>query len=149
MKPRTPFDKMMRAWCQHHGLPLAQARFVLGDRELRPEDTPQGCGCVAGGVVEIHARPREATSAEAAPVEANLAAAGSPADPASALAAPAADVADGKIEVQVVAEGDEGENVIDFKMKLSSPFEKMMQAWCRHHEVPFGEACFEFGGREL
>eukprot|EP00931_Biecheleriopsis_adriatica_P066738 TRINITY_DN41026_c0_g1_i1.p1 TRINITY_DN41026_c0_g1~~TRINITY_DN41026_c0_g1_i1.p1 ORF type:complete len:301 (+),score=57.54 TRINITY_DN41026_c0_g1_i1:89-991(+) len=54
-----------------------------------------------------------------------------------------------KIDVQVLAKDGDGDNVVDFRMRSSTRFEKMMKAWCQHHGVDQSEALFELEGREL
>ncbi|CAE8611761.1 unnamed protein product, partial [Polarella glacialis] len=49
------------------------------------------------------------------------------------LQEPTMPTCDGSVEVKVVADGESGMNELQFKMKLSTPFRKMMQRWCSHH----------------
>ena len=36
----------------------------------------------------------------------------------------------------LLADGADGQNVVNVKMKLGTLFEKMMTAWCKHTGVP-------------
>ena len=57
---------------------------------------------------------------------------------------------DEKIDVQVLALTDTGTATSsNFKMKVTSFFEKMMKAWCKFQGVPESMADFEFNGRTL
>ncbi|CAE8634540.1 unnamed protein product [Polarella glacialis] len=163
MKLTTPFDKMMKAWCKHNGVELSEAIFEIGERELQPDDCPDSLGwTLSKGTLVVQARPRE--DQETAPADTTVAdsiGAGScEADtkpsmqtPVLASAVPATDSKNSvlieKVSVQVVADGDEGQNVVDFSMKLTTPFDKMMKAWCKHSNVELSEAIFKIEGREL
>merc|ERR1719414_1366701 len=66
MRSGTLFDKMMNAWCRHHGVDMSQAKFLLGDRELLPGDSPQSVGWTpADGCLTIQAMPRKPDVPEA------------------------------------------------------------------------------------
>jgi hypothetical protein len=41
---------------------------------------------------------------------------------------------------QVVARGDAGDNVLQFKMKMTTAFGKMITRWCDHHGVQQDQA---------
>jgi len=59
MRPDSKFGRMMEAWCRHHNMPGEEARFCLGSRELRPEDTPLEVGWTPGrGALIVEATPR-------------------------------------------------------------------------------------------
>ena len=58
MRPTMPFEKLMRAWCQHQEVSLADVCFKLSsnDRCLVAEDTPNSCGWAPEhGTLAIHA----------------------------------------------------------------------------------------------
>jgi len=57
--------------------------------------------------------------------------------------------ANGRVDVKVLATRGSGGTTLDFRMRPESNFEKMMQAWCRHHKVADGDGCFRIGDREL
>ena len=148
MKSDSPFEKMMKAWCQHQGLPQDQAIFEFNGRKLTPTDTPASCSWFSrDGVMKINARPREQEQPTSAPVEVSQ----GPTAPSADImqSKPSESQENEKITIQVVAQADGGENIIDFKMKSTSPFEKMMKAWCKHQGLPEDEAIFEFNGRKL
>merc|ERR1719387_1621558 len=69
MKLSTAFGKMMGAWCEHHGIPRAEVRFIHGERELQADDSPQSCGwrIESSGELVVRALPR--ASAQAVPAE--------------------------------------------------------------------------------
>ncbi|CAK0893909.1 unnamed protein product [Prorocentrum cordatum] len=48
-----------------------------------------------------------------------------------------------KLQVRVLAQGEDGDRVTTIKMRLSMPFEKMMSAWCSQHGVERSEALFQ------
>ena len=149
MKGTSTFDKMMKAWCKHQGLSEAEAIFELNGRELKADDTPANCGWSrSDGTMKINAKPREeemARSHEAqAPSEAQA--------PCRREAASSQSLSGGgeeKIDIQVIAQGEGGENIVDFRMKGTSTFDKMMKAWCKHQGLSEAEAIFELNGREL
>eukprot|EP00930_Biecheleria_cincta_P020856 TRINITY_DN15596_c0_g3_i1.p1 TRINITY_DN15596_c0_g3~~TRINITY_DN15596_c0_g3_i1.p1 ORF type:complete len:2674 (+),score=607.81 TRINITY_DN15596_c0_g3_i1:20-8041(+) len=144
MKLDTPFSKMMQKWCEFQELDISEVIFQLGERELCPEDTPAGCGwSLTKGKLEIEAKP--VADSELSQASASI----SDLPPLSAAAATASSGSDAKIDVKVRAVGDEGENVVDFRMKLTTAFAKMMTAWCTHQGLSQAEALFEFQGREL
>ena len=148
MKSTSPFEKMMKAWCKHQGLPEAEAIFEFNGRKLTPTDTPASCSWSSrDGVMKINARPREQEQPASAPVEVSQ----GPTAPSADImqSKPSESQENEKITIQVVAQADGGENIIDFKMKSTSPFEKMMKAWCKHQGLPEDEAIFEFNGRKL
>eukprot|EP00931_Biecheleriopsis_adriatica_P026180 TRINITY_DN1594_c0_g1_i2.p1 TRINITY_DN1594_c0_g1~~TRINITY_DN1594_c0_g1_i2.p1 ORF type:complete len:2278 (+),score=582.51 TRINITY_DN1594_c0_g1_i2:35-6835(+) len=201
MKPSTRFDKMMKAWCKANGVNLSEASFWLGGKELKPEDSPSSCQwSSSNGILRIEAKPKEENSPippepvgeshvesgtasatettckeDSATIPGTLGAMESisapvlgeektkesisrenvdaktltPDLPSQGAPAPASTPAEEKVTVQVIAQGEEGDNVVDFKMKLSTPFEKMMKAWCQHHGIPLSEAVFEYQGQEL
>ena len=158
MKASSPFDKMMKAWCKHQGLQESDALFEYNGRELKAEDTPATCNFAAShGIMKINAKPREevAESSASKPAETAAATAIEPTqDDGSLMSATAAEtipasLPDEKVSVQVVAEAEGGENIVDFKMKASSPFDKMMKAWCKHQGLQESDALFEYNGREL
>eukprot|EP00929_Paragymnodinium_shiwhaense_P012276 TRINITY_DN11912_c0_g1_i4.p1 TRINITY_DN11912_c0_g1~~TRINITY_DN11912_c0_g1_i4.p1 ORF type:complete len:2705 (-),score=759.65 TRINITY_DN11912_c0_g1_i4:133-8247(-) len=146
MKPSSPFEKMMNAWTQHHGLSLAEVRFLLNGRELLVADTPASIGWKLGQQPElnVHAVPREEG-------EMPSAAAAAPADAPSSDATTAATgaSAEPKVSVQVVATDEEGQTVQDYKMKLATPLEKMMHAWCKQFQIAFEDVQFQVNGRPL
>ena len=159
MKPDSPFEKMMKAWCDFQRMPASSASFEFSGRELSPNDTPASCLWNAGyGVMRINAKQREEkleNQTATAPAEVSQQAAA----PAPVEVPQAQDVQeqpdtlqshdDEKVSIQVVALAEGGENLIDFKMKSSSRFEKMMKAWCKCQSVPESDAVFEFNGKEL
>lgn len=181
MKSGTAFEKMMKKWCESYEIPPEEARFVINNRELRPEDTPASCGwSPRQGALTIHAFPRDpdetidaiasvATPARTPelPVPSNTASVASKEAPAKSTSAAGASVLEGasgsapstgtpadsrgiaevatppeKITVQVVAEGEDGPAMLDFKMSQTTLFEKMMWKWCENYEVPLEEARF-------
>uniref|UniRef100_A0A7S1WFL4 Ubiquitin-like domain-containing protein n=1 Tax=Alexandrium catenella TaxID=2925 RepID=A0A7S1WFL4_ALECA len=59
MRPEMKFEKMMQAWCRHHNVTDGEASFRLGNRVLRPEDSPADCGWTPGrGALVVEAMPR-------------------------------------------------------------------------------------------
>jgi hypothetical protein len=56
---------------------------------------------------------------------------------------------DEKVSIQVVARAAGGENLVDFKMKPTSKFDKLMKTWCKSNCIPESDAFFEFNGRLL
>lgn len=86
--------------------------------------------------------------AAAAAAGASQAAAGgiSGAAPLSAMAAVDPET---KLSVVVVAQGSDGPSEVRFMQKASTPLAKLMAAWCEHHDIPEGEACFIWNGRTV
>ena len=153
MKRSSAFEKMMKAWCKHQGLNEAEAIFEFNGRVLKANDTPEGCGWSrSDGAMKITAKPKEeapvsSTRAATQGVPATaLETAGEPSPPVAAASVASSDE---KIDIQVVALAEGGENIVDFKMKRGSAFEKMMKAWCKHQGLNEAEAIFEFNGRVL
>merc|ERR1712232_1443765 len=161
MKVTTGFEKMMLAWCEHHGIPLKDVRFEgPGGLEVQVQHTPERLGWSASrGKLLIQAVPADAlvearTPTGVAPSSAaDLATVpGTPlhalemtkaksdieaAEPAPKVAVSTASsrmpVANEKITVDVLAEDASGPNAMSFSMKVTTVFEKMMLAWCGHH----------------
>jgi len=176
MKPRSPFDKLMRAWCNHADLPLEETQFIFDGRRLEPTDCPSQCGWTSsrGALViqalAVEARPgyavNDATAlghdvdgstpaSDAACVSVNCGTAGKdfssdarnvPITDASALNVASNDE---KMHVQIIAEGLAGTNVVNIMMRPTTTFGNMMQAWCNQNEVPLEEAQFLLNGRKL
>jgi len=67
----------------------------------------------------------------------------------SASASPAqggvADSASRSVSVLVLAEGSDGPSEMRFKIRMSSPLDKMMKAWCQHHGMQANEVAFLVG----
>lgn len=60
MLSETKFQKMMQAWSAHHRLPEGQTRFFLGNRELRPEESPSMVGWAPNrGTLIVEARIKQ------------------------------------------------------------------------------------------
>ncbi|CAE8632131.1 unnamed protein product [Polarella glacialis] len=55
----------------------------------------------------------------------------------------------GKLNVSVVSDSEGGPNIVEFRIKISTPFAKMMSAWCAHHKVSLVDVCFKIVGRIL
>ena len=159
MKSSSRFEKMMKAWCKCNRVPESDALFEFNGKELSPNDTPASCSWNARkGVMRINAKPREEklenqTATALAEVSQKARA------PTRVEVPQGQDVQeqpdtlqshdDEKVSIQVVALAEGGENLVDFKMKSSSRFEKMMKAWCKCKRVPESDAVFEFNGKEL
>merc|ERR1712110_766177 len=62
MKVTTVFEKMMVAWCKHHGIPLGQVRFEgPGGLEVQVQQTPERLGWSGSrGKLVIQAVPADA-----------------------------------------------------------------------------------------
>lgn len=178
MRLGTPFRKVMTAWCQHHNLSTEAAVFSLdsgGLEELQPDDTPASCGWTPNhGVLVLRATPCDVGGTEGSSLEplasptvegntddrrdppTSTSVLGSDAPPAAPTQSDASSSMAGasgnekdKVSVQVVAEGAGETSVIDFKMKLTTAFSKMMTAWCGHNEIPLAEAVFLHNGKAL
>ena len=39
MKLDTIFEKMMKAWCNTHGIPIEEVTFIYEEQPLKPADT--------------------------------------------------------------------------------------------------------------
>ena len=46
------------------------------------------------------------------------------------------------VDIQVIAEGQNGENKIMFRMRLNQPFKEMIVAWCKYHDIQIAETRF-------
>ena len=156
MKSSSRFDKMMKAWCKNHSIPESQAVFEFNGRELLPEDTPASCSWSSrDGVMRITAKPKEETAATTASAEVSQHASPPMADNRrqeqsvrdKTLSLQTKD--DEKVSIQVVARAAGGENLVDFKMKPTSKFDKLMKTWCKSNCIPESDAFFEFNGRLL
>ena len=156
MKSSSSFDKMMKAWCKNHSIPESQAVFEFNGRELLPEDTPASCSWSSrNGVMRITAKPKEETAATTASAEVSQHASPPIAEHRrqeqsvrdKALSLQTKD--DEKVSIQVVARAAGGENLVDFKMKPTSKFDKLMKTWCKSNCIPESDAFFEFNGRLL
>merc|ERR1712232_951985 len=69
MKVTTGFEKMMLAWCEHHGIPLKEVRFEgPGGVEVQVQHTPERLGWSASrGKLLIQAVPADALVEVATP----------------------------------------------------------------------------------
>ncbi|CAJ1333368.1 unnamed protein product, partial [Effrenium voratum] len=74
-----------------------------------------------------------------------------PAPAPTSAAAPAAPAAPERrtVEVKVVAEGADGLSELRFNTLAAKPLERLMMAWCEHHELDLKEAAFLLGERRL
>eukprot|EP00913_Durusdinium_trenchii_P003475 g3217.t1 len=132
MKPETPFEAVLKAWCKHHEIPQDQVLFNFQNAPLQPQLSPKSVGWQKEfGILEIEARPVEEEQPEVKEQ------------------APSTETSAEKIDVRVVADAENGENVVDFKMKFGTTFGKMMARWCAHQGIPREQACFKVGEREL
>eukprot|EP00927_Polykrikos_kofoidii_P040114 TRINITY_DN34345_c0_g1_i1.p1 TRINITY_DN34345_c0_g1~~TRINITY_DN34345_c0_g1_i1.p1 ORF type:complete len:2868 (+),score=633.37 TRINITY_DN34345_c0_g1_i1:1275-8606(+) len=157
MNPGTPFEKMMKAWCQHNMVTLEEVRFEFHSRQLKPADTPGSCDwSPSKGTMMVRVLSRDGSSGGAAKATATADQKNedTPSQQQSSVqedterARVENSVAE-RISIQVVAEDTKGQSVLDFKTKLTTTFAKMMKAWCEHNEVPLADACFELDGRQL
>eukprot|EP00437_Effrenium_voratum_P070650 CAMPEP_0181488844 /NCGR_PEP_ID=MMETSP1110-20121109/48627_1 /TAXON_ID=174948 /ORGANISM="Symbiodinium sp., Strain CCMP421" /LENGTH=551 /DNA_ID=CAMNT_0023615561 /DNA_START=46 /DNA_END=1701 /DNA_ORIENTATION=+ len=135
MRPSMAFEKMMAAWCKQHHFARTSVRFeFLDGRELNGEECPAS----DGHPIQVRA---VAEQAEASKPKVTIAKDLDETQPTESEGE--------SIDVRVIAEGEAGENILHFKMKLSTSFGKMMGRWCTHHGVPQSEACFRVGDQEL
>jgi len=54
-----------------------------------------------------------------------------------------------KIDAQVVAQGEDGPPVLQFRMKMSTNFRQLMHKWCEHHSIAPEHALFLAEDRTL
>ena len=144
MKLESTFEKLMRAWCDQNYIPMTDARFMIDDRYLLPEHTPASLNwCPEKGILDIQVIPRNDEVMQSVHEK-------NPRQTDSASCA-GANITSGdrKISIQVIAQGADGKSVLDFAMKMSGTFDKLMRAWCGHNGIAFEEALFEFDGHAL
>jgi len=166
MKSHSPFREMMQAWCDHQGLALDAVLFELRGLPLKPEDSPSSRGWTAAqGDIEVNAIPqkdelKESSKTRPSPaVPSSQSRAPSPkADAAAAAAAsspgrraaPNRPAPAAKVQVQVVASGPQGQNIVNVNMKATTCFKKMMDAWCKNNGISQDSVMFLLeDGREL
>ncbi|CAK0893910.1 unnamed protein product [Prorocentrum cordatum] len=160
MRPEATFSKLMVAWCRENQVDVGAAAFFLEEsrRELAPEDSPASIGCgLDAGVLRLRAEPRGGPGAEGFAEQAPSPEAPQPGAPdlREAAAGPAVKVEGEKVLVQVVAESEDGQLVVDFTVKRDTPLRKVMEAWCNHNGLDVGAALFRLddegggAGREV
>lgn len=54
-----------------------------------------------------------------------------------------------QLDISVVATDRQGKNVVDFKMRSTQPYGKLMSRWCEHHNLQLSDATFYVNGHKL
>jgi len=147
MRPNTIFERLMQAWCNKFSVNLSNAKFMINGHEIHANDCPSSYNwlpheepyVIKVSIVEASSKSRQHC----------IIAEGQPSCTGGHQCRDACSCHDARLDVRVIAQTEDGEAMMDFRMTLTTPFENMMLAWCEHQGLPQDAAKFEINGEEV
>mmetsp|Transcript_46860 Transcript_46860/g.111518 ORF Transcript_46860/g.111518 Transcript_46860/m.111518 type:complete len:1233 (-) Transcript_46860:145-3843(-) len=157
LKAQSPFQKVLNAWCSQHQKLATEVYLEHSGRELGGAETPAHIGWLPGSStpfelrVKLRGAPQAAPPQSAPPEERRAEPAPTPAAETSKADTQGSQATDAPavVNVEVVAEGSDGDHRLSFKMKMTTQFGKMMSRWSDNYKIPQDQAAFMHGETEL